>query len=240
MQGLADGYFILPYTIGDYLATAKFPAVKPEDPAVHAASDRGGTAPDRHGSWGSAGRRPADDFHQALGKVMWDNVGMGRNKKGLDGSARRDPEDPRGVLEGCQGGRVGEGSEHRTGAGRPGGRLPRAGRAAREDALHREESCGGHFREEYQTEEGEAKRDDKRVRYVAAWEYAGEKKPPTLHKEPLDVRIRETFPEELQVMRLHAQGLAAEEHGMTEGQLRHTIRCATFLPMPRFWRCLTS
>jgi succinate dehydrogenase / fumarate reductase flavoprotein subunit len=183
MQGLADGYFILPYTIGDYLATSKFPAVKPEDPAF-----TGVTKEVQHRIellMGVGGKTPADDFHKALGKVMWDRVGMGRNKKGLAEALKEIPKIRAEFWKDVK--MVGTAKDMNA-------ELERAGRVAdflemgellARDALNREESCGGHFREEHQTEEGEAKRDDKRFCYVAAWEYAGEKKPPTLHKEPL-------------------------------------------------------
>jgi succinate dehydrogenase / fumarate reductase, flavoprotein subunit len=183
MQGLADGYFILPYTIGDYLATAKFSAVKTEDPAFTGVTKEVQQRIDM--LMGVGGKTPADDFHKALGKVMWDKVGMGRNKKGLTEALKEIPKIRAEFWKDVK--MVGSARDLNA-------ELERAGRVAdflemgellARDALHREESCGGHFREEYQTEEGEAKRDDKRFCYVAAWEYTGEKKPPTLHKEPL-------------------------------------------------------
>jgi succinate dehydrogenase / fumarate reductase flavoprotein subunit len=183
MQGLADGYFILPYTIGDYLATAKFPAVKPGDSAFTGVTRDVQNRIDM--LMGVGGKTPADDFHKALGKVMWDKVGMGRNKKGLTEALKEIPKIRAEFWKDVK--MVGSAKDLNA-------ELERAGRVAdflemgellARDALNREESCGGHFREEHQTEEGEARRDDKRFCYVAAWEYNGEKKPPTLHKEPL-------------------------------------------------------
>ncbi|MGA9115481.1 MAG: fumarate reductase/succinate dehydrogenase flavoprotein subunit [Bacteroidota bacterium] len=184
MQGLADGYFILPYTIGDYLASTAFEAAGAEDPAFREVEEevRGRISK----LLSIRGKRPADDFHKALGRVMWDNVGMGRNRAGLQGAR----ENIRTIREefwqdvNVLGTEEGMNPE-----------LERAGRVAdylelaellAHDALHREESCGGHFREEYQTEEGEAKRNDKEFAYVAAWEFAGEGKEPRLHKEKLE------------------------------------------------------
>jgi succinate dehydrogenase / fumarate reductase flavoprotein subunit len=183
MQGLADGYFILPYTIGDYLATAKFPPVKESDPAPVATQKDVHRTIERLMSVG--GKTPADDFHRQLGKIMWDKVGMGRSKKGLEEALREIPKIREGFWKDVK--VVGTSDSLNS-------ELERAARVAdflelgelvARDALHRKESCGGHFREEFQTEEGEARRDDKNFAYVAAWEHAGEKKPPKLHKEPL-------------------------------------------------------
>jgi succinate dehydrogenase / fumarate reductase flavoprotein subunit len=184
MQGLADGYFILPYTIGDYLATSQFKAVADSHPAVQEAK---GATQDRITRLLSIkGKRTPDDFHKALGTIMWNKVGMGRNKKGLAEAmkqiaALRDEfwQDVNVV-----GSAVDLNAE-----------LERAGRIAdflelgellARDASNREESCGGHFREEFQTDEGEAQRNDKKFSYVAAWEYTGDGKTPALHKEQLE------------------------------------------------------
>jgi succinate dehydrogenase / fumarate reductase flavoprotein subunit len=183
MQGLADGYFILPYTIGDYLATSKFAAVTPDDQAC--AHVRKEVQERIEKLMSVQGKTPADDFHRALGKVMWDNVGMGRNTKGLGAALKEIPNIRQSFWKDVK--VVGQANDLNT-------ELERAGRVAdflelgellARDALHRNESCGGHFREEYQTEEGEAKRDDRHFTYVAAWEYAGQGKAPKLHKEPL-------------------------------------------------------
>jgi succinate dehydrogenase / fumarate reductase flavoprotein subunit len=183
MQGLADGYFILPYTIGDYLAQAKLAKVE----ASHAAFrqvEREVT--DRVTRLLAVnGARTVDSFHRELGRLMWDRCGMSRTREGLE----RALEEVRALRE-----RfwkdvrvVGAGEDFNQS-------LEKAGRVADffefaelmcEDAVHREESCGAHFREEYQTPEGEARRDDGRFSYVAAWEYTGVDSPPRLHKEPL-------------------------------------------------------
>ena len=184
MQGLADGYFIIPYTIGDYLATGKFPAVNPNDPAFQQA--RSETEQKITQLLAIQGKRTVDEFHKQLGKIMWDHVGMARNAEGLTraiGMIRtlRDEywKDVKVVGSNAtinndleRAGRVADFME--------------LGELIARDALHRNESCGGHFREEYQTEEGEAKRDDKRFAYVAAWQYAGDGKDPILNKEPLE------------------------------------------------------
>jgi succinate dehydrogenase / fumarate reductase flavoprotein subunit len=183
MQGLADGYFILPYTIGDYLASAKFPAVKSDASEFAAVEADVRRQIDRLMS--VQGKTPADDFHRELGQVMWNNVGMGRNRAGLQKALKAIPEIRRRFWSDVK--VVGEARDLNS-------ELERAARVAdflelgellATDALHRNESCGGHFREEYQTEEGEAKRDDRHYSYVAAWEFAGEGKKPKLHKEPL-------------------------------------------------------
>ncbi len=183
MQGLADGYFILPYTIGDYLATETFQSLKETDePFQRTTKD----VTERIGRLLSVrGKTPADDFHRELGKVMWDNVGMGRNKKGLEAALKEIPKIRNAFWKDVK--VVGTADSLNS-------ELERAGRVAdflelseliARDALHRQESCGGHFRVESQTEEGEAKRDDRNFTYVAAWEYAGDGKVPKLHKEPL-------------------------------------------------------
>jgi succinate dehydrogenase / fumarate reductase, flavoprotein subunit len=184
MQGLADGYFILPYTIGDYLAGTQFKAVKPDDKPCQ---DVRSEVEQRMAKLiGIKGKRTPDDFHRELGKIMWDNVGMGRNKKGLEEAMKRiaalraefwqdlkvvgSADDVNNELE--RAGRVADFLE--------------LGELLARDAHHREESCGGHFREEHQTEEGEAKRNDKKFAYVAAWEFTGDNKTPVLHKEALE------------------------------------------------------
>jgi succinate dehydrogenase / fumarate reductase flavoprotein subunit len=183
MQGLADGYFILPYTIGDYLATGKFKPVKTD--AAEFASVKKDVQGRINRLMSIRGKTPADDFHRELGKVMWEFVGMGRNKSGLTKALKMIPEIRSRFWKDVN--VVGVSDDLNS-------ELERAGRVAdflelgellAADALHRNESCGGHFREECQTEDGEAKRDDKRFCYVAAWEYKGDGKKPVLHKEPL-------------------------------------------------------
>lgn len=183
MQGLADGYFILPYTIGDYLASAKFPPAKAEDPSFKQA--QGEVEAMVRKLMSIQGKRTAEEFHKELGRIMWEYVGMGRNREGLQKALAMIPKLREEFWQDLK--VVGSANDLNA-------ELEKAGRVAdfmelgelvARDALHREESCGGHFREEYQTEEGEAKRNDKDFAYVAAWEFAGVGKPPILNKEPL-------------------------------------------------------
>lgn len=184
MQGLADGYFVLPYTIGDYLAkdirTGKISTDLPEfveaENSVRAQLER---------FVNNNGTHTVDHFHKKLGKIMWDKVGMARNAQGLNEAIEeiaalreefyRDVKVPGDIYSFNQ-------------------ELEKAMRVAdflelgelfAKDALHRNESCGGHFREEYQTDEGEAQRDDVNFAYVAAWEYKGKPSEAVLHKEEL-------------------------------------------------------
>lgn len=184
MQGLADGYFILPYTIGDYLAdeimVPKIDTNKPEfEAAEKAVSGR------IEKLFNIKGKKTVDYFHKKLGQIMWDNVGMARNTEGLKNAIAeikkireefwKDVKIP-GELNNLN------------------PELEKAGRVAdfidigelmARDALDRNESCGGHFREESATEEGEAKRNDELFAYVSCWEFKGEGKEPELHKEAL-------------------------------------------------------
>ncbi|MBX7118283.1 MAG: fumarate reductase/succinate dehydrogenase flavoprotein subunit [Gemmatimonadaceae bacterium] len=183
MQGLADGYFVIPYTIGDYLASNKLEKVTVDHPEFTAAKEAVEQRTRRFLSIN--GTRTVDSFHRELGKIMWEKCGMARDEAGLKQAL---VEIPRLREEFWRNVRVlgtGEGLNQS---------LEKAGRVADFlefgelmclDALHREESCGGHFRSEHQTEDGEAKRNDERFAYVAAWEYAGEGKAPILNKEPL-------------------------------------------------------
>ncbi len=183
MQGLADGYFVLPTTIGDYLATARPGPVTADAPEATAALTAVQNRTARLLS--IRGKRTVDSIHRELGKVMWDYCGMARNAAGLTTALQRIPaireEFWRNVTV------LGKGEELNQS-------LEKAGRVADflelaelmcMDALHREESCGGHFREEYQTPDGEALRNDERFAYVAAWEHSGDARPPVLVKEPL-------------------------------------------------------
>jgi succinate dehydrogenase / fumarate reductase flavoprotein subunit len=184
MQGLADGYFILPYTIGDYLATSKLEKVEADHDAVRAVEAEVAGRTKR--LIAIRGKRTVDSFHRELGKIMWEHCGMARTAEGLQAALRAIPALRREFWENVS---VPGGGEELNQA------LEKAGRVADflefaevmcADALHREESCGGHFRVEYQTEDGEALRDDDRFCYAAAWEYQGTEKPPLLHKEPLE------------------------------------------------------
>jgi succinate dehydrogenase / fumarate reductase flavoprotein subunit len=184
MQGLADGYFIIPYTIGHYLAGARLEPVDGGHPAVREAE---AAVTERTRKLLSIrGARTVDSFHRELGKLMWENCGMARNAAGLRENLARIPELR---AEFWQNVNV-PGSDAELNQA-----LEKAGRVADFlefaellclDALHREESCGGHFRVEHQTPDGEAKRDDERFCYVAAWEYQGPDRPPALHREPLE------------------------------------------------------
>jgi succinate dehydrogenase / fumarate reductase flavoprotein subunit len=183
MQGLADGYFILPYTIGNYLAQVKLDKVDPNRTECREAEV---SATDRIKKLLSIdGKRTVDSFHRELGKMVWDNCGMGRNADGLRQAIQRIPEIREEFWQNVR--VLGANEEFNQS-------LEKAGRVADFlefgelmciDALHRSESCGGHFREESQTPEGEAMRDDENFTYAAAWAYDGENKAPVLHKEPL-------------------------------------------------------
>ncbi len=182
MQGLADGYFVLPYTIGDYLARVQ-PSAGTDLPEFRETERQVSERTRRLVS--IRGRRTVDSFHRELGRIMWDQCGMARNAAGLRRALERIPE----LREEFWQNVTVPGSDAELNQS-----LEKAGRVADFlelaelmciDALHREESCGGHFREENQTADGEALRDDERFAYVAAWEYAGEGSPPGLHKEPL-------------------------------------------------------
>jgi succinate dehydrogenase / fumarate reductase, flavoprotein subunit len=184
MQGLADGYFILPYTIGDYLATAKLPKLDATHPAFREAEK---AVADRTKTLLSIkGKRTVDSFHRELGALMWDYCGMARNKAGLEQVLQKIPK----LREEFWSNVNVPGSDSELNQA-----LEKAGRVADffelgellcRDALHREESCGGHFREEHQTPDGEAQRDDDKFCYVGAWEYKGDGQTPVLHKEALD------------------------------------------------------
>ena len=183
MQGLADGYFVLPNTIGDYLASAKLDHVDAGHQSVREAETQVTCITRR--LLETRGKRSVDSFHRELGKLMWDYCGMSRTAEGLQHALRKIPglrdEFWRDVKV------LGSGEELNQS-------LEKAGRVADFfelselmclDALDRDESCGGHFREEYQTPEGEAARDDRHFTYVAAWEFRGVGNEPGLHKEPL-------------------------------------------------------
>ncbi|EYR65261.1 succinate dehydrogenase [Actinotalea ferrariae CF5-4] len=183
MQGLADGYFVLPNTINDYLAAGPYKAVDDDDPAVAQAV---GTVRSRIATFLVAqGTRSVDSFHKELGQIMWEYCGMERTEEGLRhaiGRIRALRASFRADVR-----VLGEAEELNQS-------LEKAGRVADFmelaelmciDALHRRESCGGHFRAESQTSAGEALRDDERFAYVAAWQWTGDANPPTLRKEDL-------------------------------------------------------
>jgi len=183
MQGLADGYFILPYTIGDYLASSRLAKVDPAGPEVRAIEAEVAQRTQR--LLAINGRRTVDAFHRQLGRIVWEKCGMARNDAGLREALAEIPQVRAEFWENVAVPGTGESLNQA---------LEKAGRVADFlelaelmclDALHRTESCGGHFREESQTADGEALRDDEHFAYAAAWQYAGEGKPPVLVKEPL-------------------------------------------------------
>jgi succinate dehydrogenase / fumarate reductase flavoprotein subunit len=183
MQGLADGYFIIPNTIGDYLASNKLDKVDTSHVAFKAAEK--GIDELTRKLLSINGKRTVTSFHRELGKIMWDDCGMSRNERGLRtalGKIRELREEFwRNVNVPGSDAELNQALER---AGRVADFLE-LGELMCLDALHRTESCGGHFREESQTPDGEALRDDAHFAYVAAWEYAGEGKSPILNKEPL-------------------------------------------------------
>jgi succinate dehydrogenase / fumarate reductase flavoprotein subunit len=184
MQGLADGYFVIPYTVGDYIGSTKLERVDESHPAFRDAER--GVAERTARLLRIDGSRTVDSFHRELGKVMWDYCGMARNEKGLTYALGRIPE----IRE-----------EFWTNVDVPGSAeelnqaLEKAGRVADflelgelicRDALERRESCGAHFREEYQTPDGEALRDDEHFAHVAVWQYRGEDRTPERLQEALE------------------------------------------------------
>ena len=183
MQGLADGYFVIPYTIGSYLAASKAGSVSTDKPEFGAAKAQVVERSNR--LLGRKGRRTATSFHRELGKLLWENCGMARTAAGLKAALARIPELReqfwREVM--VPGGQE-ELNQSLENAGRVGDFLEFAELLCR-DALTREESCGGHFRQEYQTPDGEARRDDEHFAHVAVWEHKGEGQEPIRHKEPL-------------------------------------------------------
>jgi succinate dehydrogenase / fumarate reductase flavoprotein subunit len=184
MQGLADGYFVLPYTIGDYLSNdIKTGPISADSEEFDEAEQGVKEQLDKFLS--IKGNQPVDYFHKKLGKIMWDKCGMSRNEEGLKEAINEIQalKDEFWSNVNVPGSSETKNSE-----------LEKAARVAdflelgelfAKDGLERNESCGGHFREEYQTEEGEALRDDENYRYVAAWEYTGEPSKAKLHKEQL-------------------------------------------------------
>ncbi len=184
MQGLSDGYFVIPYTIGDYLAGAELKKVDTENEAFKAAVN---DASERDTKLLSIkGNKTVKEFHREIGTLLWDNVGMGRDKAGLEKAIQEIPKlrdefwqnvnvvgDKENLNKNLEfAGRVADYME--------------LGELMAHDALDRVESCGGHFREESQTEEGEALRDDENFTYVSAWEFKGLGQKWEMHKEPLE------------------------------------------------------
>jgi succinate dehydrogenase / fumarate reductase flavoprotein subunit len=183
MQGLADGYFVIPYTLAHYLASTTLTAVTTDHECFREAAASVQGRIDR--LLGAKGRRTPGEIHRELGRVLWDEVGMSRNAAGLAKALARIPalrdEFWHDVSVPGEANNLNKNLEY---AGRVADYLEFAELLAL-DALHREESCGGHFREEHQTPDNEARRNDDRFMYVAAWEFRGVGTPPELHKEPL-------------------------------------------------------
>ena len=183
MQGLADGYFVIPYTIGGYFASTKLEKISSSEKEFEDSKKESSERMNK--LLNIKGKRTVSDIHRELGHIMWENVGMGRNKKGLEKALAEIPalreEFWKNVNVLGSEASFNQNLEH---AGRLADFLE-FGELLAQDALHREESCGGHFREESQTEEGEAKRDDEKFCYVGAWEYKGAGQKPELSKEPL-------------------------------------------------------
>jgi succinate dehydrogenase / fumarate reductase flavoprotein subunit len=184
MQGLADGYFVLPYTLPNYLASTKLEKVSADHDAAKQAVENAQAITNHF--LNTKGTKSVDHYHRELGKIMWHYCGMGRTAEGLQKALQLIPELRDEFWNNVR--VLGGGMETNQ-------ELEKAGRLVDFfelgelmciDALHRNESCGGHFREEYQTEDGEAKRDDAEYAYVGAWQYAGENNAPILHKEPLE------------------------------------------------------
>lgn len=183
MQGLADGYFVIPYTIGDYLAGMPPTKISTDHPEFKKAEEDVKTQINKILSIN--GNKTVDQFHKEMGKIMWDYCGMARNAEGLKFAKKRMQEIREEFWTNVK--VTGTNEELNI-------TLEKALRVADflelgelmiDDAAHREESCGGHFREEYQTPEGEAERNDEKFAYVAAWEYKGTNQPEVLHKEEL-------------------------------------------------------
>jgi succinate dehydrogenase / fumarate reductase flavoprotein subunit len=183
MQGLSDGYFVIPYTIGGYLVTVKPGAVKTDNAEFKKSAEDVSATTKKLLSIN--GKRTVTEFHRDLGKIMWNNVGMARSKESLTEAIKQIPVLREEFWKNVK--VTGSGTELNQ-------QLENAGRVAdflefgellARDALHREESCGGHFRVEHQLPDGEAKRNDADFTYVGAWEFKGNDKEPELHKEPL-------------------------------------------------------
>ena len=185
MQGLADGYFVLPYTIGNYLSKDIRTGAIPTDSAEFDKAEKE-VRESLEKLVNNKGTKSVDHFHKLLGKIMWNKVGMARNVEGLKEAITEIRELREEFWKDVRvPGNTNEMNAELEKAGRVADFLE-LGELFAKDALHRNESCGGHFREDYQTEEGEALRDDENFMYVAAWEYTGKPSEAILHKEELD------------------------------------------------------
>ncbi|WP_439183009.1 fumarate reductase/succinate dehydrogenase flavoprotein subunit [Carboxylicivirga taeanensis] len=188
MQGLADGYFVLPYTIQNYLADdISTPRMTGEEKEFIEAEKEAKAKFEK--LLAIKGERSVDSIHKELGLVMWDFVGMARNKAGLEKAIERIAEIKKEFWSNLRIPGSGEGMNVELEKASRLADFIQVGELMARDALHREESCGGHFREEYQTEEGEALRQDDKFAYAACWEYQGEDKAPVMHKEDLTFEV---------------------------------------------------
>lgn len=184
MQGLADGYFILPYTLGNYIASTKLDKVDTTHPAFKEVEAEVTARINRLLS--ISGKRTVSSYHRELGHLMWEYCGMGRTAEGLQHLLSKLPALRAEFWENINvPGESNDLNQSLEMAGRVADFME-LGELIALDALHRNESCGGHFREEYQTEEGEARRDDEHFAYAAAWQFSGEGSIPILNKEPLE------------------------------------------------------
>jgi succinate dehydrogenase / fumarate reductase flavoprotein subunit len=185
MQGLADGYFVLPYTIGDYLSEdIRTGRISTDSKEFELAESNVKKLLNQLIS--NKGNHSVDYYHKKLGKIMWDKCGMSRTEIGLNEAIKEIKELREDFWKNVTvPGKLNELNKELEKAGRVADFLE-LGELFAKDALTRNESCGGHFREEYATKEGEAKRDDKNFTFVSAWEYAGEPSEAKLHKEKLE------------------------------------------------------
>ena len=187
MQGLADGYFVLPYTIGDYLADDIRTGTISTDSKEFDEAEKS-VKEQLDFFINNKGTHSVDYYHKKLGKIMWEKCGMARNKKGLEEAIQEIQEVREDFWKNVKvPGSLNEFNQELEKAGRVADFLE-LGELFAKDALNREESCGGHFREEHVTEDGEAKRDDENFAYVAAWEYVGKPSEAILHKEELEFK----------------------------------------------------
>jgi succinate dehydrogenase / fumarate reductase flavoprotein subunit len=183
MQGLSDGYFVIPYTLGNYLASEKFSKVDESHPEAVAALAQ--TQSLTKQLLAIKGKRTVSSFHRELGKLMWDFCGMARNAQGLEQAADKIAGLREEFWKNVNvAGEAGDLNQSLESAGRVADFLE-LGELMCHDARVREESCGGHFREEYQTPDGEAQRNDEQYAHVAAWEYQGPNQKPVRHQEEL-------------------------------------------------------
>jgi succinate dehydrogenase / fumarate reductase flavoprotein subunit len=183
MQGLADGYFVIPYTIGGYLAGVKPFGTATDNPEFKKSVDE--VTADNKKLLSINGKKTVFEFMRELGGLMWENCGMARSKESLTANLKKIPALREEFWKNVKVTGVGaEFNQQLENAGRTADFLE-FGELLCRDALHREESCGGHFRVEHQYDDGEAMRNDADFCYVGAWEYKGRDKEPELHKEPL-------------------------------------------------------